>query len=152
MLEKLSSDPIERLNLTLSAGAVAASLALASPQFSASLALGAAFEVANFRALRRATRRLFSGEIGGGGPWSAIFAVRFVLLGGAMYAALAAGAHPIGLILGLSMIVPAVVVVAWRTPPPAPEPGPPVPPPDDPSWDEWNPWLARERGPREDDA
>ena len=63
-----------------------------------------------------------------------------------MYLALYAGASPAGLVLGLSLIVPAAVWVAFRTPVPvAPDTGYEVPPPDDPSWDDWNPWLARPR-------
>jgi hypothetical protein len=41
-------------------------------------------------------------------------------------------------------MVPAVVLAAWRARP-APGPAGDAPPPDDPSWDAWNPWLARER-------
>jgi hypothetical protein len=144
---KFIADPFERANLTLSAGAVAAALAIAPVGFTASLAAGAALEVANFRALRRAKQRLFAGEIQGGWAWTALFGLRFALLGFAMYVALQAGADPIALVLGLSLIVPATIWVAWRMPPAV------IPasalaaaaPPDDPSWDEWNPWLARER-------
>ena len=147
-MNRLFSDPIERLNLTLSAGAVAASLALAPPIFTVSLATGAILEAANFRALRRAGQRLFSRELTGAMGWTALFGMRFALLGVAMYVALAAGANPIGLVLGLSLIVPSVIWVAWRQVPPAVEAGSiEVPPPDDPSWDDWNPWLARERDP-----
>jgi hypothetical protein len=145
---KFIPDPFERANLTLSAGAIAAAFAIAPAGFTASLAAGAALEVANFRALRRAKQRLFAGEIRGGGAWAALFGLRFALLGFAMYVALQAGADPIALVLGLSLIVPATIWVAWRMPPAV------VPasalaaalPPDDPSWDDWNPWLARERG------
>ena len=147
-ISKFIADPFERANLTLSAGAVAAAFAIAPAGFTASLAAGAALEVANFRALRRAKQRLFSGDIQGGWAWTALFGIRFALLGFAMYVALQAGADPIALVLGLSLIVPATIWVAWRMPPPV------VPtsalaaalPPDDPSWDDWNPWLARERG------
>lgn len=141
-------DPIERWNLGISAGAIAASLALAPPPFTAGLAVGAVLEALNFRVLRRATRRLFGGEIAGGRAWTGGFALRFLFLGVAMAVAIDAGAHPVGLALGLSTIVPAVVVYAWRNPP-AGDPASPAPPPDDPSWDEWNPWLARERPPAE---
>ena len=146
---KIVPDPFERANLTLSAGAIATSFALASPIFSASLAAGALLEIVNFRALRRAKQRLFAGEIQGGWAWSALFGMRFALLGFAMYIALRSGADPIALVLGLSLIVPSTLWVAWRTPMPAVPPDAlmDVPPPEDPSWDEWNPWLARERNP-----
>lgn len=137
-------DTAERLSFTLSAAAVAASLALGSALFAASVALGAAIEAANYRALRRACERLFSGEIAGGRAWGAGYALRFVFVGAAMGLALYAGAHPVGLVLGLSMIVPAVVVSALRARIPE-APATAVPPPDDASWEDWNPWLARER-------
>ena len=149
-LARLNIDPVERLNFSLCAAVVALSAALASPVFTVSVAVGALLEAVNFRALRRSATRLLSGEIAGSGPWTAIFVLRFTLLAVGMYIALDAGAHPVGLILGLSIIVPAVVINAWRTPPPMVSTDD-VPPPDDPSWDEWNPWLARERDPREED-
>ncbi len=142
--ERLIRDPFERANFTISAGAVTASAIFAPPIFTVSLGIGVVIEALNFRALRRATQHLFSGELVGGRPWSALFALRFALLGVAMYIALAAGAHPIGLVIGLSTVVPAVVLVAWKTPPPLVQ-DPSVPGPDDPSWDDWNPWLAQER-------
>jgi len=143
---KILSDPFERANVTLSAGAIATSFAIASSAFTASLAIGAVLELANFRALRRAKQRLFTGEIQGGWAWSALFGVRFALLGFAMYIALRSGADPIALVLGLSLIVPATLWVAWRSPPPVIPASAllAVPPPDDPSWDAWNPWLASE--------
>ena len=142
-------DPIERLNLTLSAGAVAASLAVGSPQFATSLALGAAIESLNFRVLRGASLRLFAGDLAVGSAWLAGFGLRFVALAVAISFALRTGVHPVGLVLGLSMIVPAVIAGAWLQRPPVgdPEPGPP---PDDPSWETWDAWRARERPPRDD--
>ncbi len=144
-------DATEQLNLTLSASAVAASWLLASPAFAGALALGAAIEAVNYRVLRRTAERFLGGRLGGGAAWTAGYGLRFVFVGAAMVVALVAGAHPVGLVLGLSMIVPAVVVAAWRTLPP-PLPAEPIPPPDDPSWDRWNPWLAREQEPSEEDT
>jgi hypothetical protein len=68
-----------------------------------------------------------------------------------MTVAIGAGAHPVGLVIGLSTIVPAVVIAAIRHEPMASVPAVPGPPPDDPSWDEWNPWTASERRPAEED-
>lgn len=154
-------DAAERLNLWIAALAVALSTALVSPLFAVSVGIGAAMEVANFRVFRRATEIFFaaaageSGDSGdprdpGGEAGSRIgaagFGMRFGLLALAMTGAVAAGAHPVGLVLGLSTIVPAVVVAALRHPmQPPPGGGEAPPPPDDPSWDDWNPWLARER-------
>ena len=56
---------VERLNFTLSAGAVAASFALFTPQIATSVAAGALVEVANFRAMHASARRFFGGEFGG---------------------------------------------------------------------------------------
>ncbi len=144
------SDPIERLNLMISAGAIATSALLATPLFTASLALGAALEVANYRALRRSTDLMFDGMISGGRTWSAGFGLRFLLLAVAMGVAIWAGAHPVALVVGLSTIVPAAIVGAWRMKP-IDAPLADRPAPDDSSWDEWNPWLAQEREPVEED-
>jgi hypothetical protein len=137
-------DPIERTNLTLSAGAVAASLALASPLFTWSLAAGALLEAVNFRGLRRAADFLFAGQIGSGSVWSGLYAFRFAWIGIGIGVALYFGADPIGLLIGLSLIMPAAIIEAWRNRP-AIDPDAPSLAPDDPEWDRWNPWLARER-------
>lgn len=137
-------DPIERLNLVLSAGAVAASLAVATPVFALSLAVGALLETFNFRGLRRSAQFLFWGQIRGGGGWMGVYALRFSLLVIGVGAALHFGADPLGLLIGLSMIVPAVLIEAWRTRP-AVDPQAPALDPEDPAWERWNPWLARER-------
>jgi hypothetical protein len=144
----LQLDSVERLNLAIAAGAVAVGYAAVGPVFATSLALGAGIEGVNFRALRSGSQRLFAGDLSVGKAWVVGFALRFVLLAAAIALALRAGAHPVGLVLGLSTMVPAVIVGAWRTRPPIgdPEPGPA---PDDPSWDAWNPWLAREHDPAE---
>ncbi|UCE87338.1 MAG: hypothetical protein JSU66_06345 [Deltaproteobacteria bacterium] len=144
MTRFLGLDPVERLNLTFSAGTIAASLALGAGRFGTGVALGTVIEAVNYRVLRRATDRLFRGDLAGGQAWSAAFAVRFLFLGAAMFAAISAGVDPIGLVVGLSLVIPAVVIFAWRSRPPQVS-SDAVPPPDDPSWDRWNPWLARER-------
>jgi len=143
-------DPIERLNLAIAAGGVSVSLVLASPAFASSLALGAAFGALNFRALRSASDKLFSGELAGSGPWVALFSLRFVMLAGAIGFALHVGANPVALVTGLSAIVPAAVLGAWLMRP-AVDPNAPVLDADDPDWERWNAWLAREVELREED-
>lgn len=143
-------DPIERFNLALAAGGVAGSYALAGPAFASSLALGAAFAALNFRALRTASEKLFSGELAGSGPWVALFGLRFALLAVAIGLALHAGAHPAALVIGLSLIVPSAVAGAWLMRP-AVDPSAPALDADDPEWDVWNPWLAREVDPADED-
>jgi hypothetical protein len=137
-------DPIQRTNLTLSAGAVAASLVLTTPAFAWSLAAGALIETLNFRGLYRSAQFLFRGHIRGGSAWSGVFLLRFSFLVIGIGAALYFGAHPVGLLIGLSLIMPAAIFEAWRARP-AVDPQAPQLDPDDPEWERWNPWLARER-------
>jgi hypothetical protein len=137
-------------SLAFSAGATAASWALVSPRFAGSLALGAALEAVNFRTLFRYwTGALLGAERIGLAAFGS-FGLRFVALGGCVWAALALGAHPVGLLVGLSLVVPAALLAAWRARP-APDPAAPALGPDDPSWEAWNPWLARERDPADDE-
>ncbi len=150
MNESMDRRAVLRWNLAFSAGACAASWALVSPRFAGSLALGALLETVNFRSLWRTSERVLLGTGGGAGPAVGAFGLRFVLLAVVLWVALDAGAHPVGLVVGLSLMVPAVLLAAWQARP-APGPVGDVPPPDDPSWDRWNPWLARERGPEEDE-
>jgi len=148
MLQRLAS--IERLNLTISAGAVAASFALATPHFAASLAAGAALEAVNLGAMHRASRRLFGGEIQGAGPWIGVFGLRFGLLAAGIVLAMGAGAHPVGLVVGLSVVVPAAIVDAWLNRPAYVDPDTlPVTAADDPIWDRWSVWRVRELEPEE---
>lgn len=141
----MALDRTEQLNWTIAGGALATSAALATPGFTASLALGVALEAVNYRALRRATEFFLSGQLAGGRAWTAGFGLRFAFLALAMTVAVGAGVHPVGLVIGLSTIVPAVVIAAFRQQPVPGAPALPAPPPDDPSWDEWNAWTASER-------
>jgi hypothetical protein len=136
---------VERLNLAFSAGAVAASYALVSPGFAGGVAVGAAIEAANFRALFRAGKLFFAGQLG---SWSVGWALRYGLLSIGIGVAIYLGVHPVGLVIGLSLILPAAVIEAWQSRP-AIDPNAPALAPDDPSWKRWDPWLARER---DDDA
>jgi hypothetical protein len=145
----MNIDPIERWNIAISAGAVATSLAVATPLFATSLAVGAALEAANFRALRRSTQFLFWGVMPGQRVWAAVFGMRFGLLAIGIIAALYLGADVVGLLAGLSIIMPATVIETWRSRPPI-DPNAPCLDDDDPSWDRWNPWLARESAPSEE--
>ena len=143
-------DPLERWNLGISAGTVAVCVAAASPGFAASLGLGAALGALNLRALTTASQRMFAGQLAGSGPWVALFGLRFSLLGLAIGLSLHAGAEAVALVIGLSLVIPATVIGAWRMRP-ALVPDAPALDPDDPAWDDWNPWLARERGPEDED-
>lgn len=140
--------PIERTNLALSAGAAAVSLAVLGPLFTVSLVAGAALESLNFRGLRRSATAFLGGEIAGGGGFRAVAGLRFVVLATGIGIALAFGAHPVGLVVGLSLILPAAIIEAWRHRPPV-VPGAPALTADDPEWELWDPWRARERDPDE---
>lgn len=143
-------DPIERMNLTLSTAAAAAAFALAPTVFAASLTFGAVLEAVNLHGLRRQARRFFWGAQGGGN-WTGLYGLRFVFLVVGIGGALAFGADPVGLLIGLSIVVPAVLFEAWRTRP-AIDPNAPSLEAEDPAWDRWDPWLARERDESEDEA
>jgi hypothetical protein len=143
-------EAIERTNLALSAGAAALSLALAGPSFGASVVAGAALELVNFRGLRRSAVAFFEGAIPGSAGYRALAGLRFAVLASGIVASLAFGADPVGLVIGLSMIVPATVIEAWRHRPPI-DPNAPALPPDDPAWDRWDVWRAREREADPDD-
>jgi hypothetical protein len=147
----LPIQPIERLNLAVSAGAAAASWWLVSPGFALSLGFGALLEAVNFRGLHQQAQLLFWGQIRSGGGWTGLYALRFGLLVIGIGGGLALGAHPVGLVIGLSLIMPTALWVAWRNRP-AIDPDAPSLPFEDPEWDRWNAWLAREQDESEDDA
>ena len=112
---------VEQWNLGLSAGAVAASFAFATPFFAISLAAGAFLEAINLGAIHRAARKLFPGEMMSGG-WVGGPAIRFMLLGTAIYLTITSGAHPVAFVVGLSIAMPATVIDAWINRPPVVDP------------------------------
>ena len=112
---------VEQWNLGLSAGAVAASFALVTPHFATSLAAGAFLEAINLGAIHRAAQRLFRGELMGAG-WVGGLALRFLILGTAIYLTMRAGAHPVALLIGLSIAMPATIIDAWINRPPILDP------------------------------
>jgi len=112
---------VEQWNLGLSAGAVAASYAFASPHFATSLAAGAFLEAINLGAIHRAAKRLFAGELMSAG-WVGGLAFRLVILGAAIYLTMTAGANPVALLIGLSIAMPATLIDAWLNRPPIVDP------------------------------
>lgn len=119
---KLELARVEQVNLGLSAGAVAASFALVTPHFATSLAAGAFLEAINLGAIHRGARRLFSGESTDTRGWVGVFSMRFLLLAVAIFVTMQAGAHPVALLVGLSLAMPATVVDAWIHRPPIIDP------------------------------
>lgn len=147
----MTLDPIERTSLALSVCATAVAGALATPLFAVSLAAGAALATINFRALRSSAVAVFRGELENRMVWNALFGVRFTFLAIGIGVATFAGVDATGLAIGLSAVVPAALIEAWRTRP-AIDPNAPALDPDDEAWDRWNPWLAREmEAPEEDE-
>jgi hypothetical protein len=143
-------DPTLRTNLALSAGAAAVAFAWAPPGFALSLLAGAALETVNFHGLHRSASALFGGALPGGNAFRAVAGLRFLLLAAGIGVALGVGAHPVGLVIGLSLILPAAVLEAWRHRPPV-VPDAPQLAPDDPEWELWDAWRARERDPEDED-
>lgn len=149
----LKLDPIERVSLALSAGSVGAAYVFASPHFATGLAVGAALETMNLRVQVRTARRFFAGGwAGGAGGWLGGFGFRFGLLMIAIIAALEFGADPLGLLVGVSLSMPAVVFWAWRNRPAVMvQAAAPALAADDPSWDRWSVWRAKEIPPEDVD-
>ncbi len=112
---------VEQWNIGLSASAVAASYALVTPHFATSLAAGAFLEAINLGAIHRAAKRLFAGEILSRG-WVGGLSMRFIILGVAIFITMNAGANPIGLLIGLSIAMPATIIDAWLNRPPIVDP------------------------------
>lgn len=112
---------VEQWNLGLSASAVAASYALATPHFATSLAAGAFLEAINLGAIHRASQRLFAGEMMSR-AWVGGLSLRFIILGTAIYLTMRAGANPIALLIGLSIAMPATLIDAWLNRPPIVDP------------------------------
>lgn len=144
-----SFDSFEKTNLTLSAGVIGASLFFAPPM-TLGVVVGVLIEAINFRGLRTAANTLFSGALPSGAMLG-LFALRFLFLGGATAVAIWSGVHPLGLVLGLSTVVPAVLIAAWQNRSVMQELAAAtvseefaIVPSDDPSWDRWNVWRACE--------
>ena len=149
----LQIDPIERISLALSLGTVGAAFALASPRFAEAVAVGAAIETFNLRVLVRGARQfLASNATAGAGAWVFSFIVRFGFTALALSFAIRHGTDPRGILLGLLVAVPAVLLWAWRekveVDPALAGTGLAA---DDPSWDSWSVWLAREVAPGEEE-
>jgi hypothetical protein len=137
----MSLYPAEKFNFGLSAGAVAASFALASPLFAGSLAFGAALESMNFRFMHRTADAVFTGVVPSGGGWVAILVLRLGLMFAGIVAAMLNGADPFGLVIGLSLVMPATVAAAmWHRPAMVYQEPLPALDPEDPIWDDYSVW------------
>ncbi len=121
----MTTRPIERINVALSAGAVATAAMVATPLFAASVAIGALVEGLSFRGLSVASHAFFAGVIRGQAAWLLLLAMRLGLVGALLFGAIRLGIDPVGLLIGLSIILPASVLGAIRMRPPVdPNAGP----------------------------
>jgi hypothetical protein len=127
----------------LTAIATLAAFAIATPRFALSLLLGAALQTLNFRALFGLAQNAFTQQARAAGG----FALRLPLFGVLVFVAIKAGVDAAGLLAGITLLVLAVVIAAWRSRPRdvADLSALPALAPDDPAWDQYSPWLARER-------
>jgi len=148
----LQQQSVVRWNLAFSASTCAASYSLVSPAFAMAVGFGTLLELASFQSMWRSCERIFlSGSNGLSGALPAgVFGLRFLIVALVLFMAIRAGVHPIGLVMGLLSIVPAILVAAWRARP-AIDPNAPALHPDDPTWDAWNPWIAQENPLPDDD-
>ena len=142
MNESIRETRVLAWHAAITAVAGLAGLAFVSPKFALSLLLGAALQTLNFRGLFGLAKHAFAME----GRAASGFALRLPLFGALVFVAIQAGVDAAGLLCGITGLVPAVVAAAWQSRPRAiPVSALPALAADDPSWDEWNPWLARER-------
>jgi hypothetical protein len=119
-----------------------AAFALASPRLALGVLLGAALQTLNFRGLYGLAQSAFASEARAASG----FALRLPLFGLLVFVAIKVGVDAAGLLIGVTTLVPAVVIAAWQARPRAlPVSELPALAPDDPSWERWSPWLARER-------
>jgi hypothetical protein len=125
------------------ATAALAALWLATPKVALGLLLGAALQTLNFRGMYGLTRRAFTQQARAASG----FALRLPLFAALVLVAIKAGVDVAGLLAGITLLVPAVIVAAWQSRPrdAADSAAAPALAPDDPSWDQYSPWLARER-------
>jgi hypothetical protein len=127
----------------ITATAALAAFAIATPKCALGVLLGAALQTLNFRGLfglARASFDLHARAASG-------FALRLPLFGALVFVAIKVGVDAAGLLAGVTTLVPAVVIAAWQARPRdvADLDALPALTPDDPSWDQYSPWLARER-------
>jgi hypothetical protein len=127
----------------ISAAAALVAFALTTPKFALSLLLGAALQTLNFRGLFGLAQSAFAQQARAASG----FALRLPLFGALVFVAIQAGVDAGGLLAGITTLVPSVVIAAWQARPrDVAEPSAlPALAPDDPSWDLYSLWLARER-------
>ena len=146
--ETASNEPIRETRVlawhfAFIAVATLVALAVATPKLALSLLLGAALQTMNFRGLFGLAQAALAREA----RVASGFALRLPLFGALLFFAIGAGVDAVGLVAGITTLIPAVVVAAWQARPrDAADPSTlSALAPDDPSWDQYSPWLARER-------
>ena len=116
-----------------------------------SILFGASIVAVNFFLLYRNCQAIFAGAADGernGKVAAALgFSLRFLLLLLVVAVSIYIGTHPIGLVIGLSLIVPSILVHTWINRPATDEASAFN---DEEGWETWNPSLAREEVTDED--
>lgn len=148
MSETAANEPIRETRVlawhfAFIAAAALAAFAFATPKFALSLLLGAALQSLNFRGLFGLAQAAFTQQARAASG----FALRLPIFGVLVFVAIRAGVDAAGLLVGITTLVPAVVAAAWQARPRdvADPASLPALAPDDAAWDEYSPWLARER-------
>ena len=142
MNEPIRETRVLAWHAAFTAGAGLAAFAFAPPKFALSLLLGSALQTLNFRALYGLARNALAMN----GRAASGFALRLPLYGALVFVAIQAGVDAAGLLCGITTLVPAVAIAAWQSrPQPVPASELPSLAPEDPSWDHYSLWLARER-------
>ena len=143
MNESIRETRVLAWHVALTGIAALAALALATPKFALSLLLGAALQTLSLHGLFGFARAAFTQQARAASG----FAVRLPLFGALLFVAIKAGVDAAGLLVGITTLVPAVVIAAWQSRPRdiADSTTLPALPLDDPSWDQYSLWLARER-------
>lgn len=151
MNEAIRETRVLAWHAAISAAAALLAFALATPTFALSLLLGSALQTLNFRGLFGLAQSALAQQARAASG----FALRLPLFGALVFVAIRAGIDAAGLLAGITTLVPAVLIAAWQARPRdfADVGALPALAPEDPSWDQYSLWLAREReSEREEDA
>lgn len=146
---------VGRWYLALVAGAVSVAWFASSPGVAISLLCGAGIGALNFFLIYRNCQAIFLGAAGGERNGTVVAALGFCLRFGMLLLVVAVsiyiGAHPVGLVIGLSLIVPAILIQTWISRP-AVDRAATLAPLDDGCREIWNASLVREEITEEDRA
>ena len=137
------------LNLLICGSLLVGAAFFVSPRFASSIAMGIALESFNLRNLRRSAHFFIHGAAAQGAAWIPSAALRFGLSILVVAVTISYGASPMGLVLGVISLFPALIYDSWKQlkalPVQVNQPA------TDEEWELWNPWLANETIQRDDE-